>query len=206
MKSLEEIKAEIATNSYPVELSNGQTIYIDRLTSRKAIGVHIKNEKSPYGFDEVVYVSREADKAATIERIEDYANHIEMPELIDYKSMSEYKDACSSLIEEIANAILNEPAIEKIISKFETGEVYSRFEEEIKELKQLDIELYNSYVNERYDRWKELIDHDFPSTFDFSLTHHNIIYLVHVLSKNHDIEGIKNRLLEKWDLISDIDD
>ena len=33
MKSVEEIKTEIINNSYPVELSNGQTIYVDRITS-----------------------------------------------------------------------------------------------------------------------------------------------------------------------------
>ena len=37
MKSVEEIKTEIINNSYPVELSNGQTIYVDRITSSKAV-------------------------------------------------------------------------------------------------------------------------------------------------------------------------
>ena len=109
MKSVEEIKSEITNNSYPVELSNGQNIYIDRVTSSKVIFAYVKDDTPPYGFRKVVSVSKDLDKKVTIERIEDYADNIKMPLLLNYKSTSEYNNACSFLIEEIANALLIEP-------------------------------------------------------------------------------------------------
>lgn len=205
MKSLEEIKSEITNNSYPVELSNGQIIYIDRVTSSKVIFAYVKDDKNPYGFRKVVSIPKDLDKKATIERIEDYADNIKMPSLLNYKSTSECNNACSSLIEEIANALLNEPITEDILSIVETGEVYSRFKEEIESLKKLDIEFYNSYIIGVYNRKKRNEDPDVPATSDFSLTHHHIMYLLHALSKSHDIGNIKQRIEKKWDWI-DIDD
>lgn len=205
MKSVEEIKTEITNNSYPVELSNGQTIYVDRITSSKVIVAYVKDEKNPYGFRKVVSVSKRSDKENAIEDIKEYADNIIMPSLIKFDSTSAYNQAYSSLIEEIADAILNEPVIEDIIAEVETGEVYSRFEEEIKEMKQLDAELYNSYITRVYNRKKGDQDSDIPSTSDFSFTHHNIIYLVNELSKKYNVGDIKKRIEEKWDYV-DIDD
>lgn len=205
MKSLEEIKTEITNNSYPIELNNGQTIYIDRITSSKVIVAYVKDEKNPYGFRKVVSVSRELDRENAIEDIKEYIENIIMPSLIKFESTSAYNKAYESLIEEIADAILNEPVVKDIVSEVENGEVYSRFEEEIKEMKQLDAELYNSYITKVYNRKKGNQDSDVSSTSDFSFTHHNIIYLVNALSKKHNIEDIKKRISEKWDYI-DIDD
>lgn len=106
MKSVEEIKEEITKNSNSVELSNGQSIYIDRITSNKAVIVYVKDDKNPYGFKKVVSVPKQADKAFIIECIEDYADFIDMPNLVNYSKSEEYNKACSSLIEEIANIIL----------------------------------------------------------------------------------------------------
>lgn len=205
MKSVEEIKTEITNNSYPIELSNGQTIYIDGITSTKIIIVYVKDEKNPYGFKKVVSVSKDSNKEAVIERIEDYADNIDMPSLINYRSTSECNNACSLLIEEIANAILNEPATENVVSQIENGEVYSRFKEEIEEMKQLDSELYSSYLVGVYNRKKSNVDIDIPATSDFSFNHNNIRCILFKLSEkypnNPNIESIKKRIIAKWDLI-----
>lgn len=206
MKSLEEIKAEITNNSYSVELSNGQTVYVDRITSNKTVFVYIKDEKNPQGFKKVVSVPQSADKELVIERIEEYADNIEMPSLINYSTTSECNQACAALIQEIADAILNEPVVEDIFAEIETGEVYERFQEEIEELKQLDIELYNTYLAGVYHRKKQDEDLDFPFLTDFSFSHHNIIYLVNKLSQTHDIKDIVRRIDAKWDMVKDIDD
>ncbi len=205
MKSVEEIKTKIINNSYPVELSNGQTIYVDRITSSKVIIAYIKDEKNPYGFKKVVSVSKGSDKENAIEDIKEYIDNIIMPSLIKFETVSAYNQAYSFLIEEIADAILNEPVVEDIIAEVETGEVYSRFEEEIKEMKQLDAELYNSYITRVYNRKKMDQDFDIPSTSDFSFTHHNIIYLINELCKKYNIEDLKTRIEKKWDYI-DIND
>ncbi len=198
MKSIEEIKAEITNNSYPVELSNGQTIYVDRITSSKVITAYIRDEKNPYGFRKVVSVSRKLDRENAIEDIKEYIENIIMPSLIKFETVSAYNQAYSSLIEEIADAILNEPVVEDIIAEVETGEVYSRFEEEIKEMKRLDAELYNSYITRVYNRKKADQDFDILPTSDFSLTHHNIIYLVNKLSKKYNIDDIRKKIEAKW--------
>lgn len=205
MKSVEEIKTEITNNSYPVELSNGQIIYVDRITSSKVIVAYVKDEKNPYGFRKVVSVSRKLDRENAIEDIKEYIENIIMPSLIKFDSTSAYNEAYLSLIEEIADAILNEPSVEDIVAEVETGEVYSRFEEEIKEMKQLDAELYNSYITRVYNRKKGDQDSDIPSTSDFSFTHHNIIYLINELYKKYNIEDLKTRIEKKWDYI-DIND
>lgn len=124
MKSIEEVKAEITNNSNNVTLSNGQSIYIDRITSNKAVIVYVKDEKNPYGFKKVVSVPKQADKAFIIECIEDYADFIDMPNLVNYSKSEEYNKACSSLIEEIADAILNEPTTPEVeIEEVEAKEV-----------------------------------------------------------------------------------
>lgn len=122
MKSIEEVKAEITNNSYSITLSNGQTIYIDRITSNKAVIVYIKDEKNPYGFKKVVSVPKAADRDTIIEHIEEYAQ-LDMPSLVG-KSMSEYKNEISSINAEIADAILNEPTTPEVeIEEVEAKEV-----------------------------------------------------------------------------------
>ncbi len=92
-----------------------------------------------------------------------------------------------------------------IISQIETGAVYSRFKEEIEEMKQLDSELYSSYLEGVYSRKKANVDIDVPATSDFSFNHHNIRYILLKLSEkypnNSDIESLKKRIIAKWDLI-----
>lgn len=115
MKSVEEVKAEITNNSNNVTLSNGQSIYIDRITSNKAVIVYVKDEKNPYGFKKIVSVPKAADRDSMIEHIEEYAD-LDMPSLVG-KSMSEYKNEISSINAEIADAILNEPRTPEVEAK-----------------------------------------------------------------------------------------
>lgn len=122
MKSVEEVKAEITNNSNNVTLSNGQSIYIDRITSNKAVIVYVKDDKNPYGFKKVVSVPKAADRDSMIEHIAEYID-LDMPSLVG-KSMSEYKNEISSINAEIADAILNEPTTPEVeIEEVEAKEV-----------------------------------------------------------------------------------
>lgn len=125
MKSVEEIKAEIINNAYTVELSNGQTLFVDRVSSEKKVFVYLKNEKSVYGFDTVLGISKRfLENAEEVKCcVEDTAKGLNDVLLTDYKSVEEYRAACADLTNEVVSAIIDEPASpEEVVSEKEVIE------------------------------------------------------------------------------------
>lgn len=215
MKSVEEIKVEIKRNSYPVELSNGQTIYINKLTSKKAYIVYRKDDKSPYGYTKIVSISKEASREEMIERVQNYEDGIKYPSLLKFKRMEDYNKAYFDLIEEVVDAVRDEREQEDFIKRFENGEVFNYYKEEIEGLKQIDADVYYSYLQGSFVRKKvahyldldEFTPEQFPSPFEFGWIsmQNKIRALIYFLRKkyqdNPNLDSIVKRLGEKWKVV-----
>lgn len=155
MKTIEEIKTDIINNSYSVELSNGQTIHVDKISSRVAIIVYIKNDRSVYGYDKAFSVRKGDDKQTIIQENGDFSMHIRYPELVNFGKMEDYYAAEDALTEEIADAILRDARPDKeIMAHVEEGPVYEKYKDELDALKAIDETLYTSILTKAYySKW-----------------------------------------------------
>lgn len=97
-------------------LKNGQEIFVAESSNGKTIIVSIESNKSITGYKKVISVLKESGVAEIIETIEGWGiDGINMPMLIDYSKIADYKAAIQSLYNEIANAILNLNKVEEVI-------------------------------------------------------------------------------------------
>lgn len=203
--SFSEFDIDIRNNSYPVKLSNGQTIYIKRNES-SIVMVYVRDEDKH--FKKVVSVNKFADKEAVKECLDCYSENIKMPLLTDFKCVRAYDDACDSLMEEIASAILNE-SFDKIAAQTETGKTYEKFKDEIEGMKSIDIEMYNNYITSVYYCCKnEEDDDDFPLTdysFGYEMVRALLYFFTQKYPNNPKLEEIKKGFIEKWDNYDDED-
>lgn len=167
--SEEKRKADIINNSYSVELSNGQVIYVDKISSRVAVNVYLENDKYMLGHEKVFSVAKDRDMQdladgvqGLIDEIEFYAmRKIKYPCLIDSNKMEDYHAAEDSLTREIVDAVLRDVKPDKeVMAQVEEGEFYEKIKEEIDGLKAVDETLYTSKLaRSAYLTMKDDLDH-----------------------------------------------
>ena len=213
MRTIEELEAGIMDNSYSVELSNGQTIYIDKSPGRQSVSVYIKNGKAAYGYENVVSVKKDDDRQAVIQRIENSANHIIYPDLVNFAKIADYHAAKDALKEEIADAILSESKpFKEVMPQIEEGAVYENFKEEMSALKAIDETLYTSILTRTayYHMNDDEFKHFCPFTGEnfLNMHRHDIRSLMIKFKKKHpeEVAGIVKAICEKWDYVEEYEE
>lgn len=129
-------------------LKNGQEIFVAESSNGKTIIVSIESNKSITGYKKVISVLKESGVAEIIETIEGWGiDGINMPMLIDYSKIADYKAAILSLYNEIANAILNLNKVEEVIEVETSIEKKKAAAEAVKE----ETGAVKVFVDYRYD-------------------------------------------------------